>query len=313
MSTPVKLAGFLATIAVAFGIALFVGRALGPADGEGMNEMDHGEHAGMSAETPNPSQIPGGLMVSQDGYTLKLAESQAEAGEARPMKFTIAGPDGKPVRKYDVEHEKYLHLIAVRRDFTGFQHVHPTLDQRTGEWSVKVDLTPGSWRVFADFKATGAEALTLGADLAVAGTYEPTFPAGQARTATVGPYRVTLDGDLSAGSDAKLTLTVTKDGKPVTDLQPYLGAYGHLVALRGGDLAYLHVHPDGTPGDGKTKPGPQVVFYAAVPSAGTYHLYLDFKHDGIVRTAAFTVTTDRAATVTSEPESPTGFGGHSGH
>ena len=41
-----------------------------------------------------------------------------------------------------------------------------------------------------------------------------------------------------------LTLTVTKDGQPVTDLQPYLGAYGHLVALRAGDLAYLHVHPE---------------------------------------------------------------------
>ena len=88
---------------------------------------------------------------------------------------------------------------------------------------------------------------------------------------------------------------MSQDGKPVTDLQPYLGAYGHLVALRAGDLAYLHVHPDGTPGDGKTKPGPEVVFYAAVPSDGTYHLYLDFKHDGVVRTAAFTVRTGKAA------------------
>jgi uncharacterized protein YfaP (DUF2135 family) len=75
----------------------------------------------------------------------------------------------------------------------------------------------------------------------------------------------------------------------VTDLQPYLGAYGHLVALRSGDLAYLHVHPDGAPRDGTTSPGPDVVFHADVPSAGTYHLYLDFKHDGVVRTAAFTV------------------------
>jgi hypothetical protein len=61
------------------------------------------------------------------------------------------------------------------------------------------------------------------------------------------------------------------------------------VALRGGDLAYLHVHPDGEPGDGKTASGPAVTFYAEVPSAGTYRLFLDFKHGDTVRTAEFTV------------------------
>ncbi|MEV6492826.1 hypothetical protein AB0M20_30025 [Actinoplanes sp. NPDC051633] len=73
---------------------------------------------------------------------------------------------------------------------------------------------------------------------------------------------------------------MSKDGKPVTDLQPYLGAYGHLVALRHGDLAYLHVHPDGTPGDGRTAAGPGIIFHADVPSAGAYRLYLDFQHAG---------------------------------
>jgi hypothetical protein len=206
-----------------------------------------------------------------------------------PVSFTIQGPDGSPVTEYDVEHEKELHLIAVRRDFSGFQHVHPVMDA-DGRWTTEVDLTPGQWRLFADFKATGAEAVTLGNDLAVAGDYEPAAPASDSTTATVDDYTVTLDGDLAAGEEAKLTLTVTRDGQPVDDLEPYLGAYGHLVALRGGDLAYLHVHPEGTPGDGKTEPGPEVVFYANVPSPGRYHLYLDFKHEGVVRTAAFTVT-----------------------
>ena len=62
------------------------------------------------------------------------------------------------------------------------------------------------------------------------------------------------------------------------------------MALRSGDLAYLHVHPEGTPGDGKTEPGPDVVFFAEVPSPDQYRLYLDFKHEGVVRTAAFAVT-----------------------
>ena len=81
----------------------------------------------------------------------------------------------------------------------------------------------------------------------------------------------------------------------MTDLQPYLEAYGHLVALRDRDLAYLHVHPAGTPGDGQTKPGPAITFYANVPSAGNYRLFLDFRHGDQVRTAAFTVTAGAAA------------------
>ncbi|XBB66565.1 hypothetical protein ABFU82_21020 [Nocardioides sp. WV_118_6] len=292
MNTPTRLAGFAAVAAAVFGIALLAGRAIGPVDAE---PAGHDTHAADTTAGPSEqqagettSEIPGGLMTSQNGYTLTLADDRAPAGRDVPVRFTITGPDGAPVTAYDEQHEKQLHLIAVRRDFSGFQHVHPRLAD--GVWTIDLDLTPGTWRLFADFKATGADALTLGADLGVAGDYTPVPPAPDNRTVTVDGYEVTLDGDLSAGADARLTLNITKDGAPVTDLQPYLGAYGHLVALRSGDLAYLHVHPDGEPGDGTTKPGPDVVFHTAVPSPGTYHLYLDFQHDGVVRTAAFTVT-----------------------
>ena len=224
-------------------------------------------------------------MVSEGGYTLALQDSVAQAGRGREISFVIEGPDG-PVTAYDVEHEKRLHFIAVRRDFTGFQHVHPRLSE-DGTWTTDLDLTPGQWRVFADFKPTGGEALTLGSDLSVPGRMDFVVLGETTRTATVDGYTVELTGDLVAGEHSMLKLRVSRDGRPVTDLQPYLGAYGHLVALRGGDLAYLHVHPDGEPGDGKTEPGPEIEFGAEVPSDGTYHLYLDFRHDGVVRTAQF--------------------------
>jgi hypothetical protein len=48
------------------------------------------------------------------------------------------------------------------------------------------------------------------------------------------------------------------------------------------------VHPDGARGDGKTSPGPQATFFVEIPSAGDYRLYLDFQHEGTVRTAEFT-------------------------
>jgi hypothetical protein len=311
MSTPVRVAVFVVGLGVVFAAALGIGNAVGPVadepvahdDEHASTESDegHGEdHGGETTEATETEEIPGGLMVSQNGYTFRLANEGARPGRDVPIRFTIEGPDGEAVTEYDVEHEKRLHLIAVRRDFSGFQHVHPELDA-DGVWSTDLDLTPGGWRVFADFKATGADGLTLGTDLPVSGDYQPQPPSEEVRTAHVDGYSVTLEGDLTDGEDARLTLSVSKDGRPVTDLEPYLGAYGHLVALREGDLAYLHVHPDGTPGDGSTEPGPDVVFYAAVPSDGGYRLFLDFQHDGVVRTAEFALSTGAADEPAASP------------
>ena len=299
MNVTTKLIGFLAVVAAVFAGALGLGRLVGPVEAPvavDHSAMDTGEE--MPGEEAAGLDVPKGLMVSQNGYSFALDQRTAEPGTAEPVTFTIIGPDGEPVTAYDVEHDKQLHLIAVRRDFTGFQHVHPEMDA-DGTWRTDLDLTAGQWRLFADFKPTGADPLTLGNDLAVTGDYRPDLATTESTTAKIGAYTVTLDGDVAPGSEAKLTLTVTRNGEKVTDLEPYLGAYGHLVALRAGDLAYLHVHPEGTPGDGVTEPGPEVVFYAQVPSEGRYHLYLDFMHEGVVRTASFTV--DATGTPSSEP------------
>ena len=96
------------------------------------------------------------------------------------------------------------------------------------------------------------------------------------------------------GRETGLTFTVSRGGAPVTGLQPYLGAFGHLVSLRAGDLAYLHTHPETEAHDGATG-GPDVRFATTFPTAGAYRLFLDFQVDGVVRTAAFTVVVPSAA------------------
>lgn len=297
MSTPVKLIGFLAVLAAVFGLAHVTGAFVGPI-GEPAASAHQDDHtptaAPPSGATATVRDLPGGLMVSQNGFTFALTDAVSELGENVPVRFTITGPSGEPVTEYDVQHDKDLHLIAVRRDFVGFQHVHPTLGA-DGIWSVDLDLTAGQWRLFADFKASGAEPLTLGTDLLVHGAVSAPPPSVETRTAQIDGYTVTLTGKLTPGAEAILTLSVSHDGEPVTDLQPYLAAYGHLVALREGDLAYLHVHPDGAPGDGTTPPGPEIVFHTSIPSTGIYHLYLDFQHHGVVRTAEFTVHVTEAA------------------
>jgi hypothetical protein len=308
MNTTTRLAAFGGVLALLAAGAFAVGNAVGPvsaAEDQAHSDMgDTGsEHAGMAAPA---DELPGGLASSKDGYTFTVADRTPEPGK---FSFTITGPDGKPVTGFDVEHEKKLHLIVVRRDTAGFQHVHPEMGP-DGTWSVPLNLpAAGSYRAFADFAPTGGKAMTLGTDLSVAGDYQPAAYA-PSRTAQIDGYTVELAGDLTAGKTSLLTLTVSRGGVPVTDLQPYLGAYGHLVALREGDLAYLHVHPEGEPGDGKTAAGPQVKFAAEVPSAGTYRLFLDFKHGDVVRTAEFTLTT--AGTPAAPAPAPEPAAGH-GH
>ncbi|GAA0901374.1 hypothetical protein [Pseudonocardia zijingensis] len=308
MNPLAKLSAYGAALVLLVAGTYAVGTAVGPLRSvaapsadvapSGVEATGHGDaHSGTVAEAAVDQ--PAGLASSRGGYTLTPTDPTPTAGT---FSFRITGPDGAPVTAFDVEHDKRMHLIVVRRDTTGFEHVHPEMAP-DGTWSVPLSFPEGgSYRAFADFAPTGGEATTLGVDLAVPGPFEPVEHA-PSRTAQVDGYTVELSGELVPGRASPVTLTVSRDGQPVTDLQPYLGAYGHLVALREGDLAYLHVHPDGAPGDGVTPAGPQIEFVAEVPSAGGYRLFLDFQHDGVVRTAEFTVPTG-AAVADAVAESP---------
>jgi len=284
VNAPQKIAGFAFGLAVVFAVAFGAGATLGPDNAAGA--------IGQMQSHDQPAAVdhrPAGLSASEDGYTLELAQSRTDAGKHVPLRFRITDSTGAAVTRYVDNHEKQLHLIVVRRDLTGYQHVHPVLD-KDGTWGVPVDLSAGDYRMFADFIPAGGEPLTLGADLHVAGRYDPQSLPPAATTATVDGYTVTLTGEPTSNSQSTLTFSVAHNGKPVTDLQPYLGAYGHLVALRASDLAYLHVHPMGEADDGTTPAGPEIAFGATIPSAGDYRLFLDFKHNNVVRTAEFTIS-----------------------
>jgi hypothetical protein len=289
---PAKLGGFALATALVFGGAYLVGERTGLAStaaGTGHGGQHRANEAVSAAGSGGLGT--GGLLVSQDGYRLQLTSGDATAGKRQDVTFRILGPGGTVVTEFTPTHDKPLHLIVVRRDLSGFQHVHPTI-AADGIWRAPMTFaTAGDYRLFADFAPAGSPtAITLGTDVAVAGNYVPAALPASTPVVTVDGYTVRLAGILVPGRTSKLTLTVSKGGHPVTDLQPYLAAYGHLVALRDGDLAYLHVHPEGEPGDGKTQPGPQITFFTTIPSAGDYRLYLDFRHQDMVRTAEFTVT-----------------------
>jgi hypothetical protein len=284
MSALPRLLAFVGACLALFAVALGVGRLVGPVATEPVAD-DHGMEEEAMDMSGDHHDV-GGVTSTAGGYTLTLGADRLPEGRQR-LSFTVSDHDGTPVTAYDEQHERDLHLIVVRRDLTGYQHLHPTLDTASGEWSIDADLAPGAWRVLADTRPTDGEPVVLGADLLVPGDFDPA-PLGPDRLiAEVDGYDVALDGDLVAGGATVLTATVSRDGAPVTDLEPYLGAYGHLVSLRDGDLAYLHVHPDEDGG-----PGPRIGFHTEFPSAGRYRLFLDFQHAGTVHTAVFTVSVD---------------------
>lgn len=109
------------------------------------------------------------------------------------------------------------------------------------------------------------------------------------RTSVTDGYTVTLDGDLTAGRSSGLTITVERDGQPVTRLQPYQGAFGRMAALREEDLTYVRVQADGGDPGPDDMAGPRIGFTAEVPAQGRYLLFLDFQVDDEVHTAEFVI------------------------
>lgn len=283
MHTPrpyTKIALFLFGLAVVFGASAALGSAFEPAATEEVGSEETMDLHAMEKTAHEPA----GLGVSGDGYSLRMGPSQMQRGEERELRFAIEADD-RPVTGFGELHERRMHLIVVRRDGSEFRHLHPEMDP-AGTWAVPIEFrAAGVYRAFADFSVEG-EQQTLATDLFVSGgQFEARpFPAPQPLAETDG-YEVRLAAaDPIAGEPAELEFTVSRDGHPVEDLAPYLGAKGHLVALREGDLAFLHVHPEE-----HEVAAEEIEFAATFPTAGRYRLYLQFKHEGAVHTAEFTV------------------------
>ena len=284
-----RLVGIVAAIAFVFGTTVLITEGFSAEEDHGtMAAEESAGHGGAAEEgeehgaMANAAEVRG-LGVAANGLTLSLPRAEIRRGQKTELNFRILDSSGSPVRDFEVEHEKRMHFIVARRDMTGFQHLHPTM-AADGTWTASLTIREaGSYRAFADFKRDGRNE-TLATDIAVDGPvdHKPLPPAATSARTGDG-YEVEVESDpVRAGEEAELTFTATRGGKPV-QVEPYLGARGHLVALRQGDLAYLHVHPldEAAAGDATT-------FATTFPTAGSYRLFLQFKDGGRVHTAAFT-------------------------
>ena len=252
----VRLSSFMLIVAGTFGTAYGIGSKL-PGNPESKPHT-HGPVA--------PSPVPPGFEV--DGYVLVNAQSQPTPSAAT---FFIKGPDGQRVTDFTEAQGAKLHVVLIRFDVSGFEHLVPDI---AADGTFVVPLGEGKWHIIIDAQPAGTAApivLTTSIDDEVP-IEEVALPAPN-DTVTVDDLVVTRNG-----LDFAVTST---DGSPAEGLEPYLGQPAHLFAIRQGDLAYTHLHPaDSTDA---------TYSFTGVLPAGTYRLFLQFGYQGDVVTTAFTV------------------------
>ena len=293
MNAGARVAAFVGLLVAVFAAAALAGAAFDPGGGDdnahpaaapGAGAAEHGgastsEHTatghGGSATTTAAGGAPAGVASTDGVYRLVAGATRFAADRSSALSFRIVDADGATVREFETEQARRMHVIVVRRDLRRYQHLHPT-QAADGAWTTPLTLPDaGVYRAFADFRIDGTQH-TLGVDLFAPGDFEPLDLPDPSPKAAVDGYEVALHEH-----PGEAGFFVRRGGKLVTDLQPYLGARGHLVAIRDGDLAYQHVHPD-------RGPPPEIAFQLGDAEPGTYRLFLQFRHGGRVHTAAFT-------------------------
>lgn len=261
MSVGARLGAFLLVLLGTFGTAYAVGEKLPGHD-----------HGGASHSHEPGSLVPPGY---QSGDYQLVTDSIAQDGDGgRLATFHLQMNDGMRVTEFTEAHGALLHNIVVRPDLSSFQHLHPDIAD-DGSWQVPID-EPGQWHLVFEGTPSGASApVVVSANVDDEVAIEPVSLPEPDDDVIVDGLRVVRSG---------LNFTVTsEDGGAAQGLEPYLGQPAHLVALRQGDLSYVHLHPSDSEMVG------MYVFGSQLPQPGTYRLFLQFGHAGDVLTVPFTV------------------------
>lgn len=258
-----------------------------------MPAMNHGDTSvtdtaagAVPSDTMDMSHEP-----AATGLSIKLTARTFDSAKRADLAFQIITADKTPVTSYQIEQTKELHLVLVRSDLTGYQHLHPTRGS-DGTWTIPVTFAKGgTYRMVADFvpvldgAAAGRTAVT--ADLSVSGAGADTALPLPSTTAIVDGYTVTVRGSLGSVAESTLSFTVVDSAGAATKLEPYLGAFGHLVAFDVSDLAYTHIHPSAA-----DKTNGTLDFVGQVAAPGLHRLFMQFSAGGAVHTAEFTINAE---------------------
>jgi len=235
-------------------------------------------------------------MKLSDTVAATVTSAPPEAGKpvTLGLSFRVHGATSD-ITDFEVVHEQRLHTFVVSDDMSFFAHVHPQpVDTQPGLWTlVQVFPAPGTYYIYNDLTSTSVGPAVTRSTVTVPGTAPAPEPlmVDTAMTKTFGGLQVMLmtkPAQLTAG-DAILEYTVSDASGPVHDLEPYLGAFGHLFILKDDKVTMAHAHPSGAapaPGD---HAGPTVSFHTVLPAPGRYKLWAQLKRGGQVVTTDWTV------------------------
>ena len=216
------------------------------------------------------------------------------AGEMLTLKLAVSHPDtGEMIREFELVHDMPYHLFVISHDMEFFQHIHPRQDA-DGGWSIGVVLPkPGVYEVLSDFVPKGGSAQFLARPLVTAdytgGLLSQTahLVPDTSPTQTVDGLTATVSYDppvFQAGLDGHMTFRLTRVGtdEPVNDLQPYLGAFGHMLIMDSQLIDYVHAHPVGSLAPElmteTVRGGPDVMFGGLMPKPGLYRAWTQFRY-----------------------------------
>jgi hypothetical protein len=254
-------------------------------------------------------------LVPGDPYDLReylldveMAPRAPRAGQPVRLRFTVRHPSTRAVvHTFATVHEKPFHLFVISRDLETYDHIHPE-EQPDGSYVVDATLPrAGDYRLFADFLPLGGAPQVISRVITTAGfkgdllaSHAP-LAADSVLRRTVGDVTVSLtlpEGGLVAGREETLRyqLEDARTGAPITDLEPYLGAFGHALVMSGDTMHYVHAHPTEllphVGADEVAPGGPSLTFKALLPKPGPYRVWTQIKRRGEVSTVPFTVSVD---------------------
>lgn len=251
------------------------------------NQKQTAEHSSHNQKQSSNSHDANHKDTNKVIYSFK--EGKAEAKKNTTVQIQVKDAKGKLVEKFDITHEKQLHLIIVSKDLSFFNHIHP-MYKGNGLFEIKTQFPAGGeYKLYADFVPTGGSATTKSEWVKVEGQIPSPAPiqSDSKLTKSIDGKEIMLSIDqLKAGKEATLHFNIKEDTskKPITDLQQYLGAVGHVVILTKDANEYLHVHPME-----EKATGPDAKFMTTFPKSGIYKIWGQFKHRDKVITVPFVV------------------------
>lgn len=228
-------------------------------------------------------------------YLEIMNKPDAKSGEPTPLVLAVRDTKTKAIVKdFDIAHEKLFHLLIVSKDLGWFVHEHPEA-QTDGTFTISQTFPAGGeYRVFADVAPKGAGSNVLLTTLKVSGSaplWEATLKPTPTTTEADGIQAQLkfADNPLPIGKTTPLTFVLTDaaTGKPIRDLEPYLGAMGHLIMIHQDGQTFVHSHPMEDDAAMASAKGGSVAFNARFPKSGIYKAWGQFQRGGKVVTLSF--------------------------